>query len=115
MIHRLARNPAVLVLAGVALFSMFAVNWALNLQLDDQGFGWSGAPTEAQLWEQRLLRIAGHVSGPAALTAVVSVLGILIVGSATEGAGRPATRSTGDRFDTGSNALQPLKSEQSVR
>ncbi|KRE31413.1 hypothetical protein [Agromyces sp. Soil535] len=93
MIPRLIRNPAVVALAVLALLGVVAANWAIGVSVEDQGFSWSGAPTEAQLWEVRLTRIANMVPGPAALLAVVAALGILVVGSATERSRQRSTRT----------------------
>jgi hypothetical protein len=84
VIRRLIRNPAVVPLAVLVLLGILAANWGIGVSVEDQGLPWTGAPTEAQLWELRLMRIANVIPGPAALLAVVAALGILIVGSATE-------------------------------
>lgn len=93
MIRRLIRNPAVVALAVLALLGVLAANWGIGVTVEDQGFSWTGAPTEAQLWEVRLTRIANVVPGPAAVLAVVAALGILVIGSATEQSRQRSTRT----------------------
>ncbi len=70
---------------------MLVASWGIGVTVQDVGFSWSGAPTEAQLWELRIVRIANQVPGPAAFVAVAAVIGILVIGSGTWRSGRRAT------------------------
>lgn len=88
MTRRLLRNPAVLVLATMVVLGILALNWAIDANLSFQGTtfqvtGADGALLEEQLWQMRIASISQHVPGWATLTAVVALLGIFVVGSAS--------------------------------
>ena len=93
MTRRLVRNPAVIALGVLAIVGVIVALWGIGVTVNEVGFSWSGAPTEAQLWELRLVRIANQVPGPSALAAVAAVIGILVVGSATRRSHQRATRA----------------------
>jgi hypothetical protein len=83
MTARLFRNPAVIVLGALIVLALVGLNWAMGVLVDQQGWSWEGRPTEEQLWQMRLSMLANAVPPWAVLTAVVALLGILVVGSAS--------------------------------
>ena len=83
MTGRLLRNPAVIALGVLILLGTVALNWAMGVLVDQQGWSWEGRPTEEQLWQMRLSMLANAVPPWAVLTSVVALLGILVVGSAS--------------------------------
>jgi hypothetical protein len=90
MTGRLLRNPAVIVLGAIVLLGLFALNWAMGI-ISGEPWGYEGTPTEEQLWQMRTMMIAQAVPPWAVLTAVVALVGILVVGSASR---RPEPRPT---------------------
>ena len=83
MTGRLLRNPAVIALGVLILLAIVSLNWAMGILVDQQGWSWEGRPTEEQLWQMRLSMLANAVPPWAVLTAVVALLGVLVVGSAS--------------------------------
>ena len=82
MTRRLLGNPSVIALAALVLVGVIAANWAIGVSAGDQPWMRSGAATEAQFWDVRILQIASQLPAPATLVVVVAVLGILVIGSA---------------------------------
>ena len=86
MTGRLLRNPAVVVLGALVLLGILGLNWAMGVLNDQRGWSYEGAPSEEQLWQMRMSMIAQALPPWAVLTAVVALVGVCIIGSAT----RPA-------------------------
>jgi len=93
MTRRLLRNPAVIVLGALVLLGVLGLNWSMGVLLDQQSWGWQGNPTEEQLWQMRTSFIAQALPPLAVLTAVIALVGICIVGSATRRAEHGAVDS----------------------
>lgn len=81
MIVRLLRNPAVVLLALVAVVAVFSTAWALGVLMTEQGVSWSGEPSEEQLWALRIIRFADMIAPTATTVAVLAVLGVIIIGA----------------------------------
>ena len=93
MTARLLRNPAAIVLGALVLLGILALNWAMGVLLDQQGWGYEGAPSDEQLLQMRLSMLAQVVPPWAVLTSVVALVGICIVASATRRAEHAAADS----------------------
>ena len=83
MTARLLRNPAVIVLGALVILGILGLNWAMGVLLDQRGWGYEGAPTEEELWQMRASMLAQVLPTWATFTAVVALLGILVVGAAS--------------------------------
>lgn len=80
---RLLGNPFVVVLAAIAVLAVLASAWAVGVVADDQGMSWSVAPSEEQLWQLRINRLANFIPAPAAMVVVFAVLGVIVIGAVT--------------------------------
>ena len=78
---RLLGNPFVVVLAAIAVLAVLASAWAVGVVAGDQGMSWSVAPSEEQLWQLRINRLANLIPAPAAMVVVFAVLGVIVIGA----------------------------------
>ena len=84
MIARLARNPAVILLAAIVLVATAATVWAVGVVVDDTGDIWlNPEPSEEAIAQYRIIQLAGAIPGPATLVGVLALLGVIIVGAVT--------------------------------
>ena len=83
MIARLLRNPAAVVLLVAVVLSLIAVAWAIGVIVDQHGFSWTDQPTEEQVLQLRLVRLADTIPRPAAVLAVAATLGLIVIGAAS--------------------------------
>lgn len=83
MIGRLATNPAVIVLVILAVLSLVGAVWGIQTSVSDQGITTQGEPTDEQLWQLRLMRIAALLPSIATFVGVAALLGILVIASAS--------------------------------
>jgi hypothetical protein len=81
VITRLLGNPFVVVLAAIAVLAVLASAWAVGVVADDQGMSWSVAPSEEQLWQLRISRLANLIPAPAAMVMVFALLGVIVIGA----------------------------------
>ena len=93
--RRLVGNPAMIVLVAVVLLSVVGTAWGLQMNMSSQGgMGWTGEPSEEQLWQLRLMRISGSLPPIATFVGVAAVLGILVIAFASRrGTPRADSRS----------------------
>lgn len=84
MIARLARNPAVVLLAAIVLVATAATVWAVGVVVDDTGDIWlNPEPSEEAIAQYRIIQLAGAIPAPATLVGVLALLGVIIVGAVT--------------------------------
>lgn len=104
MIPRLLRNPAALILGAVAVLSVLAAAWSLGTLIDYQGYTWTGEPTEAQIWQERLMRAANAIPPSATMVAIAATLGVIVIGAATSRRRQRSTRTTSEAGSTENRA-----------
>ena len=95
MIGRLATNPAVIVLVVLIALSVVGAVWGIQTSVSDQGITTQGEPTDEQLWQMRLTRIANFLPSIATFVGVAALLGILVIASASR---RPTVPSRSERL-----------------
>jgi hypothetical protein len=89
VISRLLGNPFVVVLAAIAVFAVLVSAWAVGVAADDHGMSWSGAPSEEQLWQLRINRLANFIPAPAAMVMAFALLGVIVIGAVSSRALTP--------------------------
>lgn len=90
MIRRLATNPAAVALVVLLVLCLVGTVWGVQLNAADQGISYTGEPTEQQVWQMRILRLAGFVPTIATFVGVAALLGVLVIASASRSRTAPS-------------------------
>ncbi|WP_056006258.1 hypothetical protein [Agromyces sp. Root1464] len=72
-----------ILLVVVAVLSAVVAVWGVQMLATDQGIMTEGEPTEEQLWQLRMIRVANFVPPIGTFVGVAAVLGILVIASAS--------------------------------